>query len=117
MIAVAGRWSRRWRRTDESFHEQHQPLPRQRLDQPAQIARVEVQPGAQLPEIAPPLADLVQDTRFAEGPIPAEKVVFEGSGSLGDEPVEASNLYYLLILHYLTVVREARGYKAGRAIS
>ena len=58
-----------------------------------------------VPEVGAPRPDLEQHSRFAERSVTTEEVVVQGTGALGDEPVEASNLGNVLGKHCLTLVR------------
>jgi hypothetical protein len=75
------------------------------LDQPAQVARVKLEPSSQLSDVGAAIADLVENPRFAERTIPPEEVVFQGTGAFGNQAMKAPNLCDLMGFHSLTVVR------------
>ena len=50
--------------------------------------------------------DLVEEPRFPEGPIAPQELILQGAGALGDEPIETPNLRYMMMFHYLTIVRD-----------
>ena len=64
----------------------------QRTEDPAEVTRVEIEPGAQAPDIAARLADLPEHPRLSERAIPREVVVAECPDLLGDGPVEPPDL-------------------------
>jgi len=77
-----------------------------RPQQPAEIAGVEPQPGAQVAYLAALRADLPQDARLSERPTAAEESLVERAGALGDRAVEAADVGDELRVDSLTLVRE-----------
>jgi addiction module HigA family antidote len=57
--------------------------------------------------------DLEEHARLTQGPIATEKAVLQCSGALGDQAVEAPNLFDLLGPHSLTLVRDHARVKIG----
>jgi hypothetical protein len=82
-----------------------EPLGLQRPEHPAQVPRVQVEPGPQRPHIGALRADLPQHSGVAERPAPGEERVLQGADPLGDRPVEPADLGHRLVVHPLTVVR------------
>src|SRR5207247_8090693 len=78
-------------------------------EQAAEIARVEVEPGPQAPYVAPVDADLPEQTRLSQRPVPREIAIVEGADALGDQPVEAAHLADSHVEHSLILVREYAG--------
>ncbi len=60
----------------------------ERSKEPAEVTRVEPEPGAQRAHFAAIAADLPQHSGFAERPVAGEVVILEGADPLGDDPVE-----------------------------
>jgi hypothetical protein len=82
------------------------PVPLQRAQQPAQVAGVQVQPGAQVPDLAAVRADLPQQPRLPERAAAGQEGVAECACALGDGPVEPPDLVDHGLVHSLTIVRE-----------
>jgi len=78
-----------------------QPVPFQRPQQPAQVARVQVQPGAQLPDVAAVRADLPQHPGLPERAAAGQELVVQCAGSLGNGPVEPPDLVDHRLFHIL----------------
>ena len=85
-----------------------QPVPLQRPQQPAQVAGVQVQPGAQVPDVAAVRADLPQHPGLPERAAAGQERVVERAGPLGDGAVEPPDLIDHRPLHSLTIVRECQ---------
>ena len=83
-----------------------QPVRLQRAEQPAQVTRVQVQPGPQRPDIRAVRADLPQQPRLPERAVPGQELVIERTDPLGDGPVEPPDLADHGGIHSLTLVRE-----------
>ena len=82
-----------------------QPVRLQRPEQPAQVARVQVEPGTQRPDVGAVRADLPQQAGVPERAVPGQELVVERAGP-GDGPVEPPDLADQGSVHSLTVVRE-----------
>ena len=77
----------------------HQALRFERTEHPAEIARIQRQPRAQIAQIRACPADLEQQPRFAERPAAAEIVVRQHADPLRNGPVEAADLLNLAFFH------------------
>ena len=82
-----------------------QPVALERLQEPAQVAGVEVEPRAQVAQVGARLPDLPEHARLAERPVAREVVVVERSDPLRHEPVEAPDASDGLGGHSLILVR------------
>ena len=83
-----------------------QPVGLQGAQEPAQVAGVEVEAGAQPPHVRP-LTDLPQHARLAERAVTGQVLVVERADPLRDGAVEAPDPADGGIVHSLTLVREA----------
>ena len=92
-----------------------QPGALERVQQPAQIARVEPQPRAQPAHLAILDPDLPQQPRLAEGPLEAEEVVAERTDALRDRAIEAADLIDHRLRHSLTLVSKPRAVNGPRS--
>jgi hypothetical protein len=81
------------------------------LDQASDVAGIEPQTPAQVPEVRSGSADLVQQTRFAQRAITPQEMIIQCSGALGDEAIEAPDLSNVVSRHWLTLVRYVRTVK------
>ena len=81
------------------------PVALERAQQPAEVARVEPQAGAQRAHLAAVRPDLPQHARLAERPVAGEEVIVERADALGHRPVEAADLLDHGVGHCLTLVR------------
>ncbi len=61
----------------------------ERAQQPAEVAGVEIEPGAERADVAATFTDLPQQARLAERALACEVVVVERADPLGHGPVEA----------------------------
>ena len=80
----------------------------ERAQQPASVARVELEPGPQRAHLAAVLPDLPQHARLGQRPAAREVVVVERADALGHRAVEAPDLLDHRLGHYLTLVRGSR---------
>jgi len=71
----------------------------QRAQQPAQIARVQVQPRPQLPHVTAVRPDLPQQAGLAERALPGQERVAQHADPLGNGPVEAPDLAHHRLVH------------------
>jgi hypothetical protein len=78
----------------------------ERAQQPAEIARVEAEVGAQRAYVPPLRPDLPEHARGAERPPASEELVLEGTDPLRDGAVEPAHLRHHRRVHSLTLVRE-----------
>src|SRR4029077_5403678 len=78
----------------------------QRPQQSAQVAGVQVEPGAQPPHVAAVRADLPQQPGLRERPVAGQERVIQRADPLRDGPVEPPDLVDHVALHSLTLVRE-----------
>ena len=81
-----------------------QALRLERLDETAEIARIEPEPHAEGAEIDAVGADFENEPRLRQRPASAQVVGLERADAPGDQTVEAPNLPELA-LHSLTLVR------------
>ena len=65
-----------------------QPVRLERAQQPAEVAGVQAEPGAQRPDVAAVRTDLPQHTGGAERPVPGQVALVERADALRDGPVE-----------------------------
>jgi hypothetical protein len=86
----------------------HEPVLLQRPQQPAQVARVQVQPRSQPPDVAAVRPDLPQQARLAEGAVAGQERVVQRADPLRDGPVEAPDLVDHGRVHSLTYIRDIR---------
>ena len=77
----------------------------ERLDQAAQVPRVESQSRSKRSKLGSPLTDLVEHPGLAQGAVASEEPVFEGAGSLGHQAIEAPDGGDVGRVHRLTLVR------------
>ena len=89
----------RTRRSPSLGHDLRQPGRLERAQQPAQVAGVDAEPGAEHADVAALLADLPEHARLAERPVAGEEAVVERADALGDEAVEAAELLHHLVVH------------------
>src|SRR5829696_8973685 len=85
----------------------------ERANEPAEVARVQVEPAAQGAQVRRAVPDLPQHARGAEWPPPAEVLVVQHAQALGDGAVERADLPDRRRLHSLILVRD-RGSGYGR---
>ena len=71
----------------------------ERLDEAAEVARVEVEARAQRPQVGAVRADLPQHPRRAKRPAAREVLVVESADALGDAAVERADLSDRRVVH------------------
>ena len=89
------------------FH-RDEPVVLQRAQQPAQVARVQVEPRPQQPDVAALGADLPQQPGLPERAVAGQVRIVERSDPLRHGPVEPAYLTDHVRMHSLTLVREIR---------